>query len=618
MDNNEDCTTETRDESGHEEDEDEKHTANVQPEERASLSNRKIEKQEDTEEDDEDSLHTVSSVREIKHSVQLITLEEGTYTTATETDSYENVAKIERHICFEQIVEERAIPAPSTSEVVENVREYVKQIDKCMENAEIFTLPRCSTTTPRHSAAEIVEPINKALTLETIKYASDLSFTSKQSDDSFSQLSEIERIAHDEVERIVAENEEAAMMCASECPDFKQVERENKEIAERFKQIMEMFDSFTKNLESLEMPAISQSTEEVVEKAALPLRRRLSFKGIRSADRNEAGAVSAGASGSGSVYNEFCLEVHGDLKNEPEIQDFSLKSYNTPSCSSYTQRVEAALDPMYRDIATTVSGLELLSEFSPSNSAKKRQYKRDVQNLSTIGCQTTGDYYTTMQACTTGSTSFSNFHVAPKAYTQTYDDDVVNALIIDSITDGTTSACTGAVTATFTDTTETSNITVVQPSTIIHGTTDQSALVKIREPPTIIDLTQDTRVTSVVTDAAASDAPCERNYHTIHIEANTSPPSSEMRRPPLCSRLWNVITDFCAAVCLCLQVNKDCLFCLGFFIAFVVSASFLTAFFYRTLSINPQIFQTPAAPPNIAHHVNALHGIHSENSVFGL
>lgn len=80
-------------------------------------------------------------------------------------------------------------------------------------------------------------------------------------------------------------------------------------------------------------------------------------------------------------------------------------------------------------------------------------------------------------------------------------------------------------------------------------------------------------------------------FNVITIEANSSPSGADLQRAPLCQRMWTVIGDFCAATFLCLQVNRDCIFCLGFFAAFVVSASFLTAFFYHTLSISPTIWQ---------------------------
>lgn len=86
--------------------------------------------------------------------------------------------------------------------------------------------------------------------------------------------------------------------------------------------------------------------------------------------------------------------------------------------------------------------------------------------------------------------------------------------------------------------------------------------------------------------------PLTPSFNVITIEANSRPSSADLRRSPLCHRLWKAIGDFCAATFLCLQVNKDCIFCLGFFAAFVVSVSFLTAFFYHTLSMSPSLWQT--------------------------
>ncbi|KAM8715130.1 hypothetical protein ACLKA7_002211 [Drosophila subpalustris] len=88
--------------------------------------------------------------------------------------------------------------------------------------------------------------------------------------------------------------------------------------------------------------------------------------------------------------------------------------------------------------------------------------------------------------------------------------------------------------------------------------------------------------------------PCERRHHIITISANSSsrfvapaPPRTFM------GRIGHTLGDFAGALCLCLQVNKDCIFCLGFFLAFVISASFLTAFFYRTISLSTAPIRVP-------------------------
>ncbi|XP_054083956.1 uncharacterized protein LOC105212047 isoform X2 [Zeugodacus cucurbitae] len=562
-------TTETQDESNETKDDDED-AESISPRQAADAAEaeraRETEKQEDTEDDDEDGVHAVSSVKEFKPTPLMVTLE-GTHTTDTTTESLasvESTARMQRHVNFEQVMEELGMPTPSTSKVVENVREYVKQIESRLEDygAGACSSPRFGST-PQASAAQIVELPRETLKLETIKGASELSFTSKLSDD-FAAFNEVERMAHDEVERIVAENISPATKRLTERPDFQQVERENQEIAERFRQIMEMFDSFTKNLESLEMPGL-QTTEEGAERATLPLSRRLSFKGVRGAEQTADAAV--GAPSGGSVYNEFYLEVHGESKGDmrkevPAVQSVAHKSCNTPSNNTYPQKSEAGLDPMYRDMATTISGLELLDEAKPPATVPSYYTPRvlAVQSLTTIGCQTSSDYFT-VQISPMETSSYSRL---PSSYAKDLsqtEDDIINALIIDSRTEPPTSSTAGAgTTTTYNDVTETSEITIPQPKGKFLGSTDQSALVKIREPPTTIDLTQDPnapRVTSVVTDSAGNttDAPCERTYHTIHIEANSSPSSSVLRRPPLCTRLWNVITDFCAAVCLCLQLS---------------------------------------------------------------
>ncbi|XP_017047807.2 uncharacterized protein LOC108092657 [Drosophila ficusphila] len=96
--------------------------------------------------------------------------------------------------------------------------------------------------------------------------------------------------------------------------------------------------------------------------------------------------------------------------------------------------------------------------------------------------------------------------------------------------------------------------------------------------------------------------PCERAHHTITIRGNNMPPSPPQVRQTLCARIGRSIGDFIGAFCLCLQVNKDCVFCLGFFVAFVISASFLTAFFYRTLSFTSTPVRVAANPVSGTAH----------------
>ncbi|XP_011212362.2 uncharacterized protein LOC105232398 isoform X2 [Bactrocera dorsalis] len=527
---------------------------------------KEAEKQNDTEDEEDYGLHVVSSVKEFKPPTPVVTLE-GTHTTATTTESLasvESTDRIHKHVNFEQVMEELGMPTPSTSKVVDNVREYVKQIESRLEDygTGVCSSPRYAAT-PQASAAQIIDVPRETLKLETIKGASELSFTSKLSDE-FAAFTEVERMAHDEVERIVAENISPATKRLTERPDFQQVERENQEIAERFRQIMEMFDSFTKNLESLEMPGL-QTGEETAENATLPLRRRLSFKSVRSTERASEAAVSAASAG--SVSNEFYLEVHGESKGDvskeaPAVQNDAHKSCNTTSNNAYPQKSEAGLDPMYRDMATTISGLELLDERKPTAADPSFYAARilPVQSLTTIGCQTSTDYFA-VQMSPMETSSYSRLPSSIARDLSQTDDDIINALIIDSRTEPPTSSA-DAVTTTYNDITETSEINIAQSKSKFPSAAGQSALVKIREPPTTVDLTQDPnapRVTSILTDSAGqvgstTDAPCERTYHTIHIEANSSPSSSVLRRPPLCTRLWNVITDFCAAVCLCLQL----------------------------------------------------------------
>lgn len=99
-------------------------------------------------------------------------------------------------------------------------------------------------------------------------------------------------------------------------------------------------------------------------------------------------------------------------------------------------------------------------------------------------------------------------------------------------------------------------------------------------------------------------APCERIHHTIIISGNNMPPNPPLVQQTLWARIKRTIGDFAAAFCLCLQVNKDCVFCLGFFVAFVISASFLTAFFYRTLNFTTSPVRIVSVEPSLAGTVH--------------
>ncbi|KAH8378447.1 hypothetical protein KR093_011452, partial [Drosophila rubida] len=88
--------------------------------------------------------------------------------------------------------------------------------------------------------------------------------------------------------------------------------------------------------------------------------------------------------------------------------------------------------------------------------------------------------------------------------------------------------------------------------------------------------------------------PCERRQHIITISGNNSSPFASPPPPrTLMGRIGRTLGEFAGALCLCMQVNRDCIFCLGFFLAFVISASFLTAFFYRTINLTVSPARVP-------------------------
>ncbi|XP_073821163.1 uncharacterized protein isoform X2 [Musca autumnalis] len=66
-----------------------------------------------------------------------------------------------------------------------------------------------------------------------------------------------------------------------------------------------------------------------------------------------------------------------------------------------------------------------------------------------------------------------------------------------------------------------------------------------------IEMPKDTQETATFEEEVLN----QTTFHTIHIDTTSSPSSSAMLRPPLCRRLWDAITDFCAAICLCLQLS---------------------------------------------------------------
>lgn len=102
-------------------------------------------------------------------------------------------------------------------------------------------------------------------------------------------------------------------------------------------------------------------------------------------------------------------------------------------------------------------------------------------------------------------------------------------------------------------------------------------------------------------------APCECRQHVINIRSNGSAAIGRTPDEPrtFLRTVGSTLGDFAATCCLCFQVNKDCIFCLGFFIAFVISASFLTAFFYRTINLATTAVRVPVDPSHFAQATQA-------------
>uniref|UniRef100_A0A1A9W0C1 Uncharacterized protein n=1 Tax=Glossina brevipalpis TaxID=37001 RepID=A0A1A9W0C1_9MUSC len=298
--------------------------------------------------------------------------------------------------------------------------------------------------------------------------------------------------------------------------ELKQIEQENEEIAERFTKIMEMFDTFTKNLETLE------PTQALV--AGSP-RRRHRYDGH---EKNAHPKVHV------SRYTDY----HSQL--EKKLSDSKLLQAAQSTASFASQTAIVRLKPESKDVGVATSNFDI-----------------SATNAIPISCQTSLDENVST------SLGLPSFNVSPS----TSKSELQNSL---------------------------NNFTNADAAILINS---QTRVVKCDLQTAENESKEKLKVdgTNIIPELAPIMVEQSRSqqFHTIHIDAASSPPSSELQRAPLCNRIWSSICDFCAAICLCLQVNRDCIFCLGFFAAFVVSASFLTAFFYRTLSMSSPMQPTP-------------------------
>ncbi|XP_005179428.1 uncharacterized protein LOC101901179 isoform X2 [Musca domestica] len=216
-------------------------------------------------------------------------------------------------------------------------------------------------------------------------------------------------------------------VCGS--PKIPENQRENEEIAERFKQIMNMFDAFTKNLESLDMSPTPSAvkTETIV-------------------NINELSADC------GKPQTSYCQSEAGEVY-------YSSGAYNSgnPNC--------LALQTSFHENA------------SIGQSSK-----------------------VTVSVCS----SKSELLLSLNNYTNA--DNVCHRVSTED---------------------------------------DHSVKNQIKEIPSIQNVSHDART--------ADEGTTVPTFHTIHIDTSVLPSSSVMRRPPMCQRLWDSISDFCAAICLCLQ-----------------------------------------------------------------
>ncbi|XP_065358134.1 GRIP and coiled-coil domain-containing protein 2 [Calliphora vicina] len=326
--------------------------------------------------------------------------------------------------------------------------------------------------------------------------------------------------------------------------ETKEAANENMEISLRFKQIMEMFDNFTKNLETLDLtssqkPTATSSNEILCSKAKRKRPKSLLMKREQNLEEPQKHK---------SRYEEYFKEEHGkedrqDLQptKEPRSVSSSASSNELTARNrfeEYLKQQEMELISMEIDIQKRTENLKVRSISTATSNFE----------LKTLGCQTVPHDHISLN-------DFSLMEVSSLS-----------------------SRCE-------------------QPNSLNNYAQPENACLSANFPqqdndkkPLIDSKHQNLPLIPPIITQEPSTAPA---FNIITIEANATPSATELRRAPLCQRLWSVICDFCAATFLCLQVNRDCIFCLGFFAAFVVSASFLTAFFYHTLSVSPSLWQTP-------------------------
>ncbi|KAI8121219.1 hypothetical protein FF38_03070 [Lucilia cuprina] len=305
---------------------------------------------------------------------------------------------------------------------------------------------------------------------------------------------------------------------------------ENLEIAQRFQQIMDMFNNFTKNLESLDLSSVK------------PISSTTAFTGSDKRKRPKSLSLERDIKEPlkhRSRYNEYIREGRNKAGNS-----------NKPrSVSSSVSRTEVLVGGEY-DEHLKQQEIELNETVSKAKEISKGcsiSTATSSCELKSLGCQTllSHDHISLNDLSLLEVSSLNSRSEQPNSlnnYAQAEN------------------ACN------FDYQQQQQQENAYQP--LVENKTEQSQLAVVTREPSVPP------------------------FNIITIEANVTPSSTDLRRAPLCQRLWSVIGDFCTATFICLQVNRDCIFCLGFFAAFVVSASFLTAFFYHTLSVSPSLWQT--------------------------
>ncbi|KAM7353088.1 uncharacterized protein ACRADG_005328 isoform 2-T2 [Cochliomyia hominivorax] len=271
------------------------------------------------------------------------------------------------------------------------------------------------------------------------------------------------------------EEEKSVTPSYLDAPKLPEIPNENLEISQRFKQIMNMFDNFTKNLETLDL-------------ATKPIT-------MRSIKRKRPGNERLSA----EVYFEE-PKKHRSRKEEYLMDEFKKEALQ--SCSgSINASSEVLIARQHFEKYLRQQEMDLKDLEHITKEARSISVATNSCELKTLGCQTQLRSYdlslmevSSLSSQPEQSNSLNNYAQAENACNSNYEP---------------------------------------QPD--------------ISEKPLKEAITEQPR--------PASEPVVPPRFNVITIEANPLPPADDLRRPPLCHRMWTVVGDFCAATFLCLQLS---------------------------------------------------------------